>query len=115
MGKRTLIAAIVTPVIAAGAGFMIARTTNANAVDASGYCVEPTVYVDMADGVSMVTGGPNAQAECDGASCTVSGAEQVQINDDGAVQCVSVTNGQMLSLTRQSSGLSVSLEDIAAR
>lgn len=114
MGKLTLIAAVVTPIVAAGAGFMIARATSADAVDVRGYCVEPTVYVDMADGVSMVTGGPNSNAECDGASCTIAGVEQVQINNDGAVQCVSVTDGQMLSLTRRSDGLAVSLEEIAA-
>lgn len=107
MKKSTLIAAIVTPLVAAGAGFMIARTTNANAVDATGYCVEPTVYVDMAEGVSMVTGGPNADAECDGARCTIAGAEQVQINADGQVQCVDVTEGQSLSLTRRDGGVSV--------
>jgi hypothetical protein len=108
--KSTIIAAIVTPVVAAGAGFMIARTTTANAVDASNYCVEPTVYVDFADGVSMVTGGPNSNAECDGATCTIAGAEQVQINDDGTMQCVSVAGGEVLQLTRRSEGVSASIE-----
>lgn len=115
MKKRTLFAAIVTPVVAAGAGFMIARATNADAVDASGYCVEPTVYVDMAEGVSMVTGGPTSHAECDGASCTVAGAEQVQVNAFGQVQCVSVNEGQVLSLAQRSGQVVVSVETMAAR
>lgn len=113
MNKAVLIAAIVTPVVAAGAGFMIARTGNANAVDASGYCVEPTVYVDMSDGVSMVTAGPDSNAACDGARCTVAGAEQVQINADARAQCVDVGEGQAVSLTQRSDG-SILVEEIAA-
>jgi hypothetical protein len=114
MNKAVLIAAIVTPVVAAGAGFMIARTTSASAVDPGHYCVGPTVYVDMAEGVSMVTAGPDSNAACDGPSCTVTGEEQVQINADGAVRCVTVNAGQSVSLTRQSDG-SVSVEEIAVR
>jgi hypothetical protein len=115
MKKATIIAAIVTPLVAAGAGFMLARATNANAVDASGYCVEPTVYVDIANGVSMVTGGPDSSAECNGASCIVAGPEQVQINADGHVQCVGVSEGESLLLTRWGSGVSASVERVAAR
>lgn len=114
MNKAVLIAAIITPVVAAGAGFMIARAGNANAIDASGYCVEPTVYLDMSDGVSMLTAGPDSNAVCDGAVCTVTGAEQVQVNADGRAQCVDVSAGQSLVLTRLSDG-SISVEEIAAR
>ena len=113
MKKGTLIAAIVTPVVAAGAGVLIAQATSADASDAGGYCAEPTVYVDMAEGVSMITGG--SDADCDGPSCTVTGLEQVEVNDDGQVQCVDVGQGQSLTLTRSGNGLSVSVEDIAAR
>jgi hypothetical protein len=113
MKKGTLIAAVVTPVVAASTGVMIARSTNADANDASGYCVQPTVYVDMADGVSMITGGSNA--DCDGPSCTVSGLEQVEINAGGQVQCVDVSEGQSLTLTRSGDELSVLVEEFAAR
>jgi hypothetical protein len=113
MKKGTLIAAIVTPVVAASTGVMIARAGNADASDASGYCMQPTVYVDMAEGVSMITGGANA--DCDGPSCTVAGLEQVEVNDDGRVQCVAVGEGQSLTMTRQDDGLSLLIEDIAAR
>ncbi len=113
MKKAVLIAAILTPVAAAGAGFVIARTTNANAVDASGYCVAPTVYVDIADGVSMVTGGPASNAECNGATCMVAGAEQVQINADGEVQCIEVGAGQALRVMRSEAGVSAAVEDMA--
>lgn len=115
MKKGTLIAAIATPLACAAAGVMIARYTNANADDASGYCAEPSVYVDMADGVSMVTGGEASNASCDGPSCTVTGAEQVEINADSRVQCVNVAAGQSLAVTRRGDGVSVSVEDLAAR
>ena len=115
MKKGTLIAAIATPLACAAAGVMIARITNANADDAQGYCAEPTVYVDMADGVSMVTGDAAADASCDGPSCTVTGAEQVEINADGQVQCIDLNAGQALSLTRRGEGVSVRVEDLAAR
>jgi hypothetical protein len=39
----------------------------------------------------------------------------VQINADGNLQCVNVLDGQSLLLTRRSGGVSVSVEDIAAR
>jgi hypothetical protein len=113
MKKRTLIAAIVTPVIAASTGVLIAQATNADASDASGYCVQPTVYVDVAEGVSMLTGGSNA--DCDGSTCTVTGTEQVEVNADGRVQCVDVGQGQALTLTRSDDGLSLLVANVAAR
>jgi len=112
MKKRTLVAAVVTPVVAASTGVMIARTTNADASDASGYCVQPTVYVDMADGVSMITGGANA--DCDGPTCTVSGLEQVEVNADGNVQCVDLGEGQSLTLTRSGDEVSVLIDEFAS-
>jgi hypothetical protein len=111
--KGTLIAAIVTPVVAASTGVMIARTTNADASDAGGYCVQPTVYVDMADGVSMITGGSNA--DCDGPTCTVTGLEQVEVNANGQVQCVDVSEGQSLTLTRSGNDVSVLIDEFATR
>jgi hypothetical protein len=104
MKKGTLIAAIVTPVVAASTGVMIARTTNADASDADGYCAQPTVYVDMAEGVSMITGGPDDNANCVDGVCTVAGAAQVEVNADGDVQCLDVNAGQSLSVTRRSDG-----------
>jgi hypothetical protein len=115
MKKGTLIAAVVTPIVAASTGFMIARTTNASADDASGYCTQPTVYIDMVGSVSMVSGRPNANANCEGDVCTVAGVEQVEVNADGRVQCVNVDEGQSLSLTRRSDGLSLLVEDVAVR
>jgi hypothetical protein len=113
MKKGTLIAAIITPVVAATTGVMIARTTNADASDAEGYCVQPTVYVDVAGGVSMITGGSNA--DCDGPTCTVAGLEQVEINANGHVQCVDVSEGQSLTMTRHGDGLSMLVENAAPR
>jgi len=104
MKKRTLIAAVVTPVVCASTGVMIARATNADAVDADGYCAQPSVYVDMAEGVSMLTAGPGADANCGGDSCMIAGAEQVEISADGNVQCVDVSEGEALSVTRRSDG-----------
>jgi hypothetical protein len=115
MKKGILIAAVVTPIIAAAAGVVIARVTSAKAENMNGHCEEPTVYVDMAEGVSMVTGGPEASAQCDGGSCTVAGAQQVEVNADGRVQCVNVNEGQSLSLTWRGDGVTVSVEDVAAR
>lgn len=105
MKRGLLIAAAVTPIVAAGAGVMIARFANAS--DASGYCAEPTVWVDMADGVSMATGGPDSVASCEGNTCRVEGAEQVEVQADGRVQCVNVNEGQALALTRRDSGVSL--------
>jgi hypothetical protein len=113
MKKGTLIAAIVTPVVAASTGVMIARAGNADASDASGYCMQPTVYVDMAEGVSMITGGANA--DCDGPSCTVAGLEQVEVNADGNVQCVDLSEGQSLTLTRSGDEVSVLIDEFATR
>lgn len=103
MKKGTLIAAVVTPVVCASAGIMIARAGDASA-DASDSCMQPTVYVDMAEGVSMITGGPDDNANCVDGVCTVAGAAQVQVNTDGHVQCVDVDAGQSLSVTRRSDG-----------
>lgn len=110
MKRATLLAIIVTPVVAGAAGVMIGRANNASASDAAGYCAEPTMYIDMADGVSVLTGGPDATGSCEGNVCRVTGAEQIEVNADGRVQCVNVTEGQALSLTRRSDGLSVSFE-----
>jgi hypothetical protein len=103
MKKRTLIAAVVTPVVCASTGIMIGRAGEASA-DASDHCMQPTVYVDMAEGVSMITGGPDADANCDNGICTVAGAAQVEVNAFGEVQCVDVNAGQSLSVTRRSDG-----------
>jgi hypothetical protein len=75
--------------------------------------VQPTVYVDMADGVSMITGGSNA--DCDGPSCTVTGLEQVEVNADGKVQCVELNEGQSLTLTRSGNDVSVLIDEFASR
>ncbi len=114
MKKRTLTAAIVTPIACAAAGVMIGQYTNADAGNATGYCADPTVYVDMAAGVSMVSGSPNANTNCDGDVCTVAGLEQVEINADGHVQCVSVGATQSLSLAWRGDGVVTSLEETAA-
>lgn len=114
MNKRTIMAAIATPLACATAGVMIARYTNADATDVSGYCAEPTVYVDIAGGVSMVSGGMASNAACEGDTCTVTGLEQVEINGNGEVQCVNVNAGQMLSLTQRGDGLSVLVEETTA-
>lgn len=114
MKKRTLMAAIATPLACATAGVMIARYTNADATNVTGYCAEPTVYVDMAAGVSMVSGSPTSEANCSGDTCTVAGLEQVEVSADGDVQCVNVNAGQRLSLMRRGDGLSVLVEDVAA-
>jgi len=115
MKKGTLIAAIVTPVVAASAGVMIARAGNASADNAGGYCEDPTVYVDMAGGVSMLTAEPTSDASCADGACTVTGVEQVEINADGQVQCVTVSATETLSLTQRGGGVSLAVEDIAAR
>lgn len=109
--KGALIAAVVTPVVAGGAGVMIAQYANAS--NASGYCAEPTVYVDMAQGVSMITGG--ATSNCEGDSCTVAGVEQVEINADGHVQCVDLNAGQALTVSRHGGDVSVLVEEFASR
>jgi hypothetical protein len=101
MKKRTMIAAVVTPIVCASTGLMIGQATDASA-DASDHCSQPTVYVDMAEGVSMITGGP--EANCVDGVCTVTGAAQVELNADGNVQCVDITDGQSLSVTRRSDG-----------
>jgi hypothetical protein len=113
MKKGTLIAAVVTPIVAGGAGVMIAQYTNANAANPTGYCAEPTVYVDMAEGVSMITGGANSN--CEAGSCTVSGLAQVEVNADGRVQCVDVNDGQTLTVSRRGEDLSVLIEEFASR
>lgn len=115
MKKGTLLAAIVTPVVAASTGVMIARAGDASADNAGGYCQEPTVYLDMAEGVSMLTAGPSSDAQCADGACTVTGVEQVEINADGQVQCVTVGATQSLSLTRRGGGVSLAVEDISAR
>ncbi len=112
MKRGTIVAAVVTPIVAASAGVMIARYTNAKADDAAGFCAQPTVWVDMAGGVSMATGGAAAQASCEGATCRVVGAERVEVNADGRVQCVDVAEGEALSLTRRSDGVTLIVEDI---
>ena len=103
MKKRTIIAAVVTPVVCASTGIMIGRAGDASA-DASDHCMQPSVYVDMAEGVSMITGGPDADANCDNGVCTVAGAAQVEVTGDGHVQCVDVNAGQSLSVIRRSDG-----------
>lgn len=106
--KRSLIlAAAITPIVAAAAGVAIARFTNAEADEVNGRCAEPTVMIDIAEGAALVTGGPNSVASCDGNTCSVAGAEQVEVQADGRVQCVNVDQGQVLALTRRADGLSV--------
>ena len=100
MKKSTIIAAVVTPVVCASVGVMIGRAGDASA-DASESCMEPTVYVDMAESVAMITGD---NANCVDGVCTVAGAAQVQVSADGNVQCVDVDAGQSLSVTRRSDG-----------
>lgn len=111
MKKRIITAAIVTPIACAAAGVMIARSA-ADASDAQGYCVEPTMYVDIAGGVSLVSGGVEGNVSCDGPSCSVAGAEQVEVSADGQVQCVNVNAGQTMSLTWRDGALVV--EEVAA-
>lgn len=110
MKRAALLAIIVTPVVAGAAGVMIGRAANASASDASGFCAEPTMYIDMADGVSIVTGGADSAANCDGPTCQVIGAEQVELHANDRVQCVNVNEGQALSLTQRGDELSLILE-----
>jgi hypothetical protein len=107
MKRSLLIAMAVTPIVAAGAGVAIARFTSAEADEVGGRCAEPTVMIDIADGAALVTGGPNSTASCDANSCSVVGAEQVEVQADGRVQCVNVDQGQVLALTRRATGLSL--------
>ncbi|MGE0596877.1 MAG: hypothetical protein AB7P07_10945 [Hyphomonadaceae bacterium] len=109
--RATLIALVVSPIVGGAAGVMIGRANSASADDAAG-CAEPTMYIDLAENVSMLSGGPDSVAACDGPTCHVAGAEQVEINADGRVQCVNVTEGQTLTLTRRSEGLSLSLNEL---
>jgi hypothetical protein len=107
MKRSLIIAAAVTPIVAAAAGVAIARFANAEADEVAGRCTEPTVMIDIADGAALVTGGPNSVASCDADSCSVAGAEQVEVQADGRVQCVNVDQGQVLALTRRDDGLSL--------
>lgn len=110
MKRATLIALVAAPIVGGAAGVMIGRTGAANADDSVTACVEPSVYVDFADGVSMVTGGAEAVAACDGPICTIAGAHQVEISADGRVQCVNVDESQTLTLMRRSDGVALTLE-----
>jgi hypothetical protein len=107
MKRNLIIAAVVTPILAASTGVVIARFANADADEVAGHCVQPTVMIDIADGAAMVTGGPDSQATCEGSSCSVVGAEQVEVQADGRVQCVNVNEGQALALTRRDDGVSL--------
>jgi hypothetical protein len=112
MKRGLMIAAAVTPILAAGAGVMIARFTNASAGEQGGHCVAPTVMIDIADGAAMVTGGPDSVASCDGNACSVQGAEQVEVQADGRVQCVDVNEGQALALTKREDGVTLIVTEI---
>lgn len=107
MKRGLIIAAVVTPIVAAGAGVMIARFTSASADGRATQCGAPTVTVDIADGASVVTGGPDSDATCEGDSCRVVGPELVEVQADGRVQCVRVEEGMTLALTRRDGGLSL--------
>lgn len=113
MKKRTIAAAIATPLLGGVLGFFVSQQMGATSVSAvAGPCAAPTLYIDMADTGSLVTGGPNAVASCDGDQCSVQGAEQVEVQTDERVQCVAVGAGQALALTRRGDNLSYKIEDI---
>lgn len=111
MKRITLIAAVMTPVLAASAGVVIARFANADAQDRTSQCGAPTVMLDLADGAALITAGPDSVASCEGNSCRVVGPEQVEVQADGRVQCVDVENGMTLALTRRNGGLSVIMQE----
>jgi hypothetical protein len=111
MKRGLIIAAIVTPIVAAGAGVVIGRFASAQADDVASQCGAPTVMIDIADGAAVITGGPNSVASCEGNSCRVLGPEQVEVQADGRVQCVDVESGMTLALTRRDDGLSVIMQE----
>jgi hypothetical protein len=111
MKRAVLIAAAVTPIIAAAAGVAIARFANARADERASQCGEPTVFLDLADGAAMVTAGPHSVAACEGNSCRVEGPEQVEVQADGRVRCVEVESGMTLALTRRADGLSLVMQE----
>jgi hypothetical protein len=111
MQRGVLVAMAITPIIAAGAGVVIARFADADAGERGDHCAAPTVMLDIADGVSMATGGPNSIASREGNSCRVEGPEQVEVQADGRVQCVDVTEGQSLALTRRDGGVSLVVQE----
>jgi hypothetical protein len=112
MKRGLIIAAAITPILAAAAGVAIARFTQADAGEVAGHCAEPTLLIDMADGASLITGGPNSMASCEGNTCRVQGPEQVEVQADGRVQCAAVNDGQTLALTRRDEGLSIVVQEI---
>lgn len=113
MKRRTILAAVLTPLVGGGLAFVVSHQMGAASMSAvAGPCAAPTLYIDMADTGSLVTGGPDSVASCDGDQCSVQGAEQVEVQTDGGVQCVAVGEGQALALTRRGEGLSYKIEDI---
>jgi len=69
------------------------------------------VYIDIAGGSSLVTGGPDVAADCDSDSCSVRGAEQVQVQAGDRLQCVAVGEGQAMALTHRGDTVSIRIED----
>jgi hypothetical protein len=113
MKKRTIAAAIATPLVGGVLGFFVSQQMGAAGVNAiTGPCAAPTLYIDMADTGSLVTGGPNAVASCEGDRCSVQGAEQVEVQTEGRVQCVAVGAGQELALTRHGDNVSYEIDEI---
>lgn len=111
MKRGILVAAAITPIVAASAGVMIARYTSAAAGERGPHCAAPSVMIDIAGGVAMAAGGPQSVASCEGDACSVAGAEQVEVNVDGRVQCVDVGEDQTLALTRRDGGVSLIVTD----
>jgi len=112
MKRGLILAAVVTPILAASAGVVIAKFANAEADDVASQCGAPTVMIDIADGAAVITGGPQSVASCEGNSCRVLGPERVEVQADGRVQCVDVEGGTTLALTRREDGLSVIMEEV---
>jgi hypothetical protein len=113
MKKRTIAAAIATPLVGGVLGFVISQQFGAASVHAvAGPCAAPTLYIDMADSGSLVTGGPSSVASCEGDQCSVQGAEQVEVQTEGRVQCVAVGMGEALALTRHGDRVSYEIGEI---
>jgi len=110
MKRALIVAATITPIIAAGAGVIVARMANAGQPQTP--CAAPTVTLDVAENAALVTAGPQSIATCEGTTCSVQGAEQVEVLADGRVQCVNVEEGQVLALSRRGNGLSLVVSEI---
>jgi hypothetical protein len=113
MKKRTIAAAIATPLVGGVLGFFVSQQMGAAGVSAvTGPCAAPTLYIDMSERGSLVTGGPSSVASCERDGCSVQGAEQVEVQTDGRVQCLVVGAGQHLALTRRGDSVSYEIDAI---